>query len=72
MTSTLRMRASASVGGGMPAAIQAAITRYSGEPTSKRRPPMWGIVRVGLRRMRLRAGSSGLVRRPAAWRVNVT
>ena len=52
------MWGSESPGGGMPAAIHPDITSYSGEATGKRRPPPCATVRVGLSRIRLRAGSS--------------
>jgi hypothetical protein len=65
------MDGSQSAGAGVPAAIHCAITPYSGERAAKRLPPPCATARVGFNSMRLRPGSTLLMRRAAACRVRV-
>ena len=62
---------SASCGAGIPWASQPETILYSGEPTSKRRPPPCEMASVGFSRIRLFAGSRRSVRRASAWCVSV-
>ena len=70
-TSRRIMDGSQSAGAGVPAAIQFAITPYSGERGANRLPPPCDTASVGFSSIRLRPGSTLLMRRAAAWRVNV-
>ena len=57
------MTGSQSAGAGVPAAIQSAITPYSGERGANRLPPPCETARVGFSSMRLCAGDAMLSRR---------
>jgi hypothetical protein len=65
------MDGSQSAGAGVPAAIHCEITPYSRERGSNRLPPPCETASVGFSSIRLRPGSTLLIRRAAAWRVNV-